>query len=129
LFFNVDYSLVKDIYKHVTNCILCKFIFTFSVVITIIIIIQNQNILLTVLVKDQLSQCLLVCVGLFLYRSVHPFKCPVISNITLGLIFDGNDYNFSAAHITWTLYKIVTFFGIESEGNNTNSGHLNSYRK
>jgi uncharacterized membrane protein YagU involved in acid resistance len=56
LFVNVDYSLVKDIYKHVTNCILCKFTFTFSVVITIIIIIQNQNILLRALVKDQLSQ-------------------------------------------------------------------------
>jgi len=40
LFVNVDYFLVKDIYKHVTKCILCKFIFTFSVSITIIIIIM-----------------------------------------------------------------------------------------
>jgi hypothetical protein len=44
----------------------------------------------------------------FLYRSVHPFKCPVILNITIGLIFDGNDCNFSATHIMWTLCKIVT---------------------
>ena len=90
-----------------------------------------QNILLTVLIKNQLSQFFTRLCRIILYRSVHvhPFKCPVILNITLGLIFDGNDYNFSATHITWTLYKIVTYFGIESEGNNTNSGHLNSYGK
>ena len=38
---------------------------------------------------------LLVFEGLFLYRSVHQFKCPVILNVTLRLIFDGNNFNLS----------------------------------
>jgi hypothetical protein len=106
LFVNVDYSLVKDIYKHVSNCILCKFIYIFNVVITIII--QTTTFCWRYWSRTNYHNFFLVCARLFLYRSVHPFKCPVILNITIGLIFDGNDDNFSATLITWTLCKIVT---------------------
>jgi hypothetical protein len=51
-----------------------------------------------VLVEDQLVQFLLVFVGLFVYRSIHPFKCPVNLNVTLGLTFDGNIYFFRNTH-------------------------------
>jgi hypothetical protein len=37
---------------------------------------------------------LLLFVRLFLYHSVHPFKYPVILNVTLRLTFDGNILNF-----------------------------------
>ena len=37
----------------------------------------------------------LVFVWLFLYHSLLTFKCPVILSVTLGLIFDGNVFNFS----------------------------------
>jgi len=42
--------------------------------------------------KDLLSSFWLVFIRLFLYRSVQPFKCPVIVNLTPGLIFglEGN---------------------------------------
>jgi len=39
---------------------------------------------------------LLVLAWLLPYRSVHPIKCPLILNVTLGLIFDGNICNISA---------------------------------
>jgi len=59
-----------------------------------------------VLVEDQLAEFLLVFVGLFVYRSVHPFKCPVNLNVTLGLTFDGNIF-FFGIH---TLCKVVDFW-------------------
>jgi hypothetical protein len=31
---------------------------------------------------------------IFLYRSVHPFKSPVILNVAIGLTFDGIIFNF-----------------------------------
>ena len=43
---------------------------------------------------------LLVFARLFLYHSVHPFKYPVILNVTLRLTFDGTILNFPVhAHI------------------------------
>jgi len=43
---------------------------------------------------------LLVVVRLFLYHSIHPFKYPVIFNVTLRLTLDGNIFNFPVhAHI------------------------------
>ena len=42
----------------------------------------------------------LFSVSLFLYHSVHPFKYPVILNVTLRLTFDENIFNFPVhAHI------------------------------
>ena len=69
-----------------------------------------------VLVEDQFRHFLLVFEGLFLYQSVHPFKCPVFLNVTLGLIFNGNIFNFSMhMHIRDSLQS-CWFFAHNREG-------------
>jgi hypothetical protein len=58
-----------------------KLIFTFSVSITIIIILmfnRYRTFCWWYWSRANYHNCLLVCVGLFLYCSVHRFKCPVI---------------------------------------------------
>lgn len=72
---------------------------------------------------------LLIFEWLFQYRSVHPFKCPVILNVTHRLIFDGNIFNFSAyMHIRNPSLRLL-IVGTYSGGNWTNYNHLNRYEK